>query len=124
MTLARAATEAARAAAWYPQAVGRSGCDPRGACARRRRFGLQRAGAAAYDASTTYTSWHTADLIWTAQSTEFLVDGTSIGTSTSAIPNTPMHWVLQTETSMNGVVPSDGAEGKVQIDWAVVYVPM
>lgn len=77
----------------------------------------------AFDSSNTYSSWHTAALEWTAQSINFMVDGASIGTSTAAIPDTPMHWVLQTETALGGTAPSDGAEGNVQIDWAVVYVP-
>jgi beta-glucanase (GH16 family) len=77
----------------------------------------------AYPTAVIYASWHTAVIEWTAASCKFLLDGTLIGTSTSRIPKTPMHWVIQTETALDGTVPSDSAAGDVQIDWAVVYVP-
>jgi hypothetical protein len=77
----------------------------------------------AYPTSVTYTSWHTADLVWTAAACSFTLDGTTIGTSTALIPSTPMHWVLQTETQLSGGPPSDTASGHVQVDWVVVYVP-
>lgn len=47
------------------------------------------------------------------------------GGSTARIPNTPMHWVLQTETALGGTVPANSTAGNVEIDWVVVwkYVP-
>ncbi|WP_196807195.1 glycoside hydrolase family 16 protein [Candidatus Solirubrobacter pratensis] len=76
----------------------------------------------AFDTPATYTSWHTAVLEWSPAATRFILDGNVIGTSTSRIPNTPMHWVLQTETSLESA-PSDSAEGNVQVDWVAVYRP-
>jgi hypothetical protein len=76
----------------------------------------------AYDTTTGYSSWHTAVIEWGPSATRFILDGTTIGTSTSGIPNTPMHWVLQTETR-SSVVPSDSTAGNVQIDWVAVYRP-
>ncbi len=77
----------------------------------------------AYSSQATYTTWHTADLIWTSSACSFTLDGTTLGTSTSKIPSTPMHWVLQTETQLSGGAPSDSAAGHVSVDWVVVYVP-
>jgi hypothetical protein len=34
-----------------------------------------------------------------------------------------MHWVLQTETGLDGIVPADSTAGNVQIDWVAVYRP-
>jgi hypothetical protein len=77
----------------------------------------------AFCSQTTYTSWHTAVIEWTPSTIKFLLDGQTVGTSTSRIPNTPMHWVLQTETNIGGPAPSDSAQGHVQVDWAAVYKP-
>jgi Glycosyl hydrolases family 16 len=73
--------------------------------------------------ATTYTSWHTAVIEWLPATVRFSLDDKTIGTSTSRIPNTPMHWVLQTETATDGAVPSDSASGHVQVDWVAVYRP-
>jgi hypothetical protein len=72
---------------------------------------------------TTYTSWHTAVIEWTPSHLKFILDGQTVNDSTSRIPNTPMHWVLQTETALDGSTPSDSAQGHVQVDWAAVYKP-
>jgi hypothetical protein len=78
----------------------------------------------AYSTQATYTSWHTAVIEWSPSAVNFILDGTLIGQSTKYIPDTPMHWVLQTETSTTpGVIPSDSTEGHVQVDWVAVYAP-
>jgi hypothetical protein len=51
------------------------------------------------------------------------VDGQQIANFTTRVPNTAMHYVLQTETSVSGCVPSNTAAGHVLLDWLVVYVP-
>jgi len=75
----------------------------------------------AYSTTTTYTSWHTAVIEWKPDSVTFLLDGVQIGKSTSRIPNTPMRWVLQTETTLSGQVPSNTTAGNVQLDWVAIY---
>ncbi|MFL5839187.1 MAG: family 16 glycosylhydrolase [Thermoleophilaceae bacterium] len=77
----------------------------------------------AFSSQATYAPWHTAVIEWTPSSIKFLLDGQTVGTSTSGIPNTPMHWVLQTESALDGSTPSDSAAGHVQVDWAAVYRP-
>jgi Glycosyl hydrolases family 16 len=75
-----------------------------------------------YPTSATYnSSWHTAVIEWTPANVTFTLDGTVIGndTNTSVIPDTSMHWVLQTETTPTG--PTDTAAGDVQIDWVTMY---
>ena len=75
----------------------------------------------AYPTKTTYSAWHTAVTEWTPTGITFYLDGQVIGTSTAHIPNTPMHWVIQTETSTDGTVPSSTAAGNVQIDWVAAW---
>ncbi len=70
-----------------------------------------------------FTSWHTAIIEWTPGRCRFILDGTVILDKTSRVPNTPMHWVIQTETNLDGYVPSPSAAGNVQIDWVAVWVP-
>ncbi|MGC5011449.1 ricin-type beta-trefoil lectin domain protein [Streptosporangium sp. DT93] len=74
-----------------------------------------------FPTTATYGGWHTAVIEWTPQSVRFVLDGTTIGTSTNTalIPNRPMHWVLQTETTPTG--PADTAKGNVQIDWVAIW---
>ncbi len=79
----------------------------------------------AYCTSVALTSWHTAIIEWLPNKLNFILDGQTIGTSTNRVPNTPMHWVLQTETetTFHASPPSDAAAGNIQIDWVAVYVP-
>jgi beta-glucanase (GH16 family) len=77
----------------------------------------------AFGTLTPLTSWHTAVTEWTSKSVKFILDGQTIASLTSGIPNTPMHWVLQTETLVNDSAPNDSVAGNVQIDWVAVYAP-
>jgi beta-glucanase (GH16 family) len=60
---------------------------------------------------------------WTPSYVKFYLDGALLGTSTSRIPNTPMHWVLQTETQVSSTAPDNATQGHVYVDWAAVYRP-
>jgi hypothetical protein len=75
----------------------------------------------AFPTDTSYTSWHTASIEWLPTATNFILDGKVIGTSTSRIPNTRMHYVLQTESCLDCTYKN--ASGNLQIDWVVVYAP-
>jgi hypothetical protein len=76
-----------------------------------------------YGTKIGYSSWHTAVVEWTAQSVTFYLDGKVLGrfTDASVIPTTPMHWVLQTETSLTAAAPPASAAGNVQIDWVAAW---
>jgi Malectin domain/Glycosyl hydrolases family 16 len=76
----------------------------------------------AFSTQAGYGSWHTATTEWTPGRVTYLLDGVTVGTSTTAVPNTPMHYVLQTETCTDsGCAPSNAAAGHVQIDWVAIY---
>ena len=77
----------------------------------------------AYITNTTFSDWHTYTLEWTPSYVKFLIDGQVIGDSTnpSEIPDTPMHWVMQTESDLDGVKPAASAQGNLQIAWAAVW---
>ena len=81
------------------------------------------ADQAASTTNVTYTGWQTAAITWLPTGVTFQLDGTTIGTETSPVPNTPMHLVLHTETSTIGAGPTSSASGNVQIDWISVYSP-
>lgn len=70
-----------------------------------------------------YTAWHTAVVEWVAGvSCSFYMDGTLLApTMTSRVPNTPMRFVLQTETRLGGGAPPAGAQAHVLLDWIAVY---
>jgi beta-glucanase (GH16 family) len=76
----------------------------------------------AFATTAGFDAWHTAVTEWTPQSVKFYLDGVLVGSTanTAMIPNTPMHWVLQTETALNSV-PADSAAGNVQVDWVAAY---
>jgi len=75
----------------------------------------------AYSTDVNYGGWHTAVIEWSPGAVKFILDGTVIGndTNTAVIPDTPMHWVIQTETTPGG--PAGTAAGNVQIDWVTMY---
>jgi hypothetical protein len=65
--------------------------------------------------------WHTASIEWSPDRIDFILDGVTVGSSFSRIPNTPMHWVLQTEACYDVGCPDPTTVGKIEIDWAVIY---
>lgn len=77
----------------------------------------------AYCSNTTYQRWHTAVIEWRPNYARFILDGAVLGTSTTRVPQTPMHWVIQTETALNGIAPADSAAGYVDIDWVAAWLP-
>jgi hypothetical protein len=66
-------------------------------------------------------AWHTAVIEWSSERVVFILDGKVIGASMERIPNTPMHWVLETTTTLDGYEPADATAGHVQIDWVAVW---
>ena len=56
-------------------------------------------------------------------SCEFFLDGVSIGKSTSRVPETPMHLVLQFETQLTQVKPDPSVSGYVEVDHLTLWVP-
>lgn len=84
------------------------------------------AGSDQFGVTVPYSisGWHTAVIEWKAGvSCEFFLDGASIGRTTTRVPNTPMHWVIQTETQLSGGAPADSVQGHVLIDYLVMWVP-
>jgi hypothetical protein len=76
----------------------------------------------AYSTGATYTSWHTTSIEWSPDKVKFILDDRLIGTSTTRIPNTPMHWVIQTEACLP-TCPAATTAGNLQIAWIVAYTP-
>ena len=77
----------------------------------------QASANAPYDSNT----WHTTVIEWSPNLVVFTLDGVVIGRVTERIPNTPMHWVLQTETTLTSTVPPVTAAGNIQIDWVAAW---
>ncbi len=67
------------------------------------------------------TQWHVATAIWSPGKVTAYVDGHLLATSTSQVPSTPMHLLLQTEASDYGPEAVPGAAMKVDVDWATLY---
>jgi hypothetical protein len=78
-------------------------------------------GQDAFSTSSTYSSWHTATVEWVPGKVTFMLDGNVIGTSTKLVPTNAMHWVLQTETNLDGYAPSDAVAGHVYVDWVALW---
>lgn len=85
--------------------------------------GVSSAPSARFHTGVPYTSWHTAVIERTEGGVTFLLDGRVVGSVSERVPNTPMHWVLQTETALIGPPPMDATRANVQIDWVAVWVP-
>jgi len=78
----------------------------------------------AYSTTKKFPTWHTAVITWSPAKIVFVLDGVKVGSSTTQVPRTPMHWVLQAETTLNGTSPPDNAAGHVLVDWLTAYAPV
>ncbi|HEY9357575.1 MAG TPA: glycoside hydrolase family 16 protein [Arthrobacter sp.] len=88
-------------------------------------------GAARFDPSERVFStsgpgdWHVATTEWTPGKVKWFFDGRLVDQTTvpSGVPDTPMRWTLQAETSdrANGTFPAATTSGHLQVDWAVQY---
>jgi hypothetical protein len=67
-----------------------------------------------YDSSASYGEWHIAVIEWTRAACTFVLDGTTLGSSTSRIRSTPM---------LDGNPPPDTLTCDVEVDSVAVYVP-
>ncbi|HKS01560.1 MAG TPA: family 16 glycosylhydrolase [Arthrobacter sp.] len=67
-----------------------------------------------------FTEWHVATIEWSPGRVEFILDGKSLGASTTAVPNTPMHYLLQTESCLPRC-PAPQTAGHVYLDWIAVW---
>jgi hypothetical protein len=76
-----------------------------------------------YSVHASLGAWHTYEIDWLPTAVSFYLDGSLLGKSTSHIPDTPMHWVLQTDTASGEPPPSVATAGDVQIAWATAYTP-
>ena len=76
-----------------------------------------------FTSSATLAQWHTAMVTWLPHQLTFELDGQIVGTTTSRVPDTPMHMILQVETQTLKPAPPSAAAGNVQIDWISVYTP-
>lgn len=76
---------------------------------------------AGFETSARYNPWHTATIEWAPTYVKFILDGQTVGYTTTRVPNTPMHWVLQTETNLGGHPIPASATGNVQFDYVKVW---
>jgi hypothetical protein len=72
-----------------------------------------------HDTGVSYTDWHTYTIEWTPGRIGYLLDGVTVASTTTNVPRTPMHWVLQTAT--DGTMPAASVDGHLQIDWVSQY---
>ncbi|GAA2548089.1 hypothetical protein GCM10010435_16810 [Winogradskya consettensis] len=76
-----------------------------------------------FNTKTAFKGWHTAEIEWTPNLVQFTLDDKIVGRSTdpSRIPDTPMHWVLQTESNSTTTSSILQISGHVKIDWVTAY---
>lgn len=72
------------------------------------------------DTRATFTDWHTATIEWSPGRVSYILDGQTVGSTTSSVPTRPLKWVLQTESNGHGK-PDPAVVGRVLIDWVAVY---
>jgi len=73
-----------------------------------------------FDSTSPFTSWHVATTEWSPGRVEFLLDGKSLGVSTTLVPTTPMHYILQTESCLPRC-PAPETQGQVYLDWIAIW---
>jgi hypothetical protein len=65
--------------------------------------------------------WHTATIEWSPNRLSYILDGRTLGTTTTGVPNRSMHWVLQAETALGAPAPAASVAGHLQVDWLTIY---
>lgn len=75
-----------------------------------------------YEVVSDPEQWPTYEIACLPSSLAFYLDAQLSGRSTSDVSSTPMHWVLQADTSLTAG-PGDMQSGDLQNDWVVPYVP-
>jgi len=78
-----------------------------------------------FGTDATFEQWHTTTIEWSPGLVRFLLDGDEIGSSTTGVPDTSMHFVLQTETSLGAADdpsarPDPDAQAHVLVDWVSI----
>lgn len=73
-----------------------------------------------FRSQVTYVDWHVATMEWSPGKVEFFLDGRSLGAGTTGVPNTPMHYILQTESCLP-FCPSPETAGHVYLDWIAIW---
>jgi hypothetical protein len=72
-----------------------------------------------FKAAADIRVWHTYTIEWSPNLVVLLLDGKEVGRTTERVPNTPMHWVLQTETWRYSELPTQDVN--LEIDWVSVW---
>ena len=88
---------------------------------RGARSGSDQKRVPSSGSGATFGAWHVATVEWSPGKVAFLLDGRRLGTETSRVPNTPMHWVLQSETEVRAAPIPDASRATVEIDWVSVW---
>jgi hypothetical protein len=69
--------------------------------------------------------WHVATTEWTPGKVRWFLDGNLVDETRrpGGVPNTPMRWTLQAETSLEATrsFPHHSVSGHILVDWAVQY---
>jgi hypothetical protein len=66
-------------------------------------------------------AWHTATAVWSPGQVTTYLDGRKVTSTTTGVPDTPMHLLLQFEASSKGETAQQGSSATVQVDWISVY---
>lgn len=87
-------------------------------------YAFMHPGGAAFSGGKKWgTGWHTTAIEWRPGSVKFYLDGKLIGTATNKVPNIPMSWILQNESSIEGPYAKPGASAQLDTDWVTCYAP-
>ena len=84
-------------------------------------YASSRGGQDQFASKATFAGWHTVTVEWVPGKVTFVLDGKVLGVSTTMVPSTAMHWVLQTETNLDGYAPSSAVQGHVLVDWVAFW---
>lgn len=75
----------------------------------------------AHNTQVSPYEWHTCAIEWEPDAVRFYLDDTLVATDTEHVPSTAMHWVLQCETSLDGIPPDPETECIIEIDYVAQW---
>ncbi len=75
----------------------------------------------AYSSGAKWSAWHTVSTEWTPGHVRFFLDGKLLGHSDSSVASTPLTYVMQNESALEGAYAAKGSSAQMDITWVTVY---
>jgi beta-glucanase (GH16 family) len=75
----------------------------------------------AYETGAKWNAWHTVSTEWTPGNVRFYLDGKLVGHSTRSVASSPLSYVMQNESALEGAYAAKNSSAQIDVTWVAVY---